>query len=163
MAEAGVVNVVTGYGETAGAALAAHPDVDKIAITGSAAVGSLIATAATGNLSLELGGKSLDIVLADADRSAAIAGVAGAVFFNQGECWVAGTRLYVQDSCYDEVGAGVAEIAKSIQVGDGLDLDTQMGPLVSAEQLATVTGYIESGCAEGAKILSGGARRGDRG
>jgi phenylacetaldehyde dehydrogenase len=170
MAEAGlpdgVVNVVTGYGETAGAALAAHADVDKIAFTGSTSVGRLIATAATGNLkkvSLELGGKSPDIVFADADRPAAITGVAGAVFFNQGECCVAGTRLYVQESCYDEVVAGVAEIAKSIQVGDGLDLDTQMGPLVSAEQLATVTGYIESGRADGAEILSGGARRGERG
>jgi phenylacetaldehyde dehydrogenase len=162
----GVVNVVTGYGETAGAALAAHPDVDKIAFTGSTAVGRLIATAATGNLkkvSLELGGKSADIVFADADHPAAITGAAGAVFFNQGECCVAGTRLYVQDSCYDELVAGVAEIAKSITVGDGLDLDTQMGPLVSAEQLATVTGYIESGRADGAEILSGGARRGERG
>jgi phenylacetaldehyde dehydrogenase len=110
----GVVNVVPGFGETAGAALAAHHDVDKIAFTGSTEVGKLIANAATGNLkkvSLELGGKSPNIVFDDAD-SAAIAGAASAIFFNHGQCCVAGSRLYVQQGSFDEVVNGVAEIAK---------------------------------------------------
>jgi phenylacetaldehyde dehydrogenase len=162
----GVVNVLPGYGETAGAALAAHPGVDKIAFTGSTAVGRMIATAATGNLkkvSLELGGKSPNIVFADADLPAAIAGAAGAVFFNQGECCIAGTRLYVHESVYDEVIAGVNAAARAISVGDGMDPGVQMGPLVSDEQLSTVTGYLESGRDEGATISAGGKRIGTGG
>jgi phenylacetaldehyde dehydrogenase len=170
MAEAGlpegVVNVVPGYGETAGAALAAHPGVDKIAFTGSTEVGRLIAKAATGNLkkvSLELGGKSPNIVFSSADRDAAIIGAAGAIFFNQGECCVAGSRLYVQADCFDEVVAGVAEIAKSVRLGNGLDETTQMGPLVSNDQLARVTGYLDSGREQGADVVTGGRRAGARG
>src|SRR5499425_991750 len=169
MAEAGlpegVVNVVTGFGETAGAALAAHDDVDKVAFTGSTGVGKLIVAAATGNLkkvSLELGGKSPNIVFNDADP-AAIEGAANAIFFNHGQCCVAGSRLYVQRGRFDEVVDGVAEIAKSIKLGPGLDEGTQMGPLVSDEQLRRVTGYVESGRSEGATALSGGGRHGDRG
>ena len=169
MAEAGlpegVVNVVTGFGETAGAALAAHDDVDKVAFTGSTGVGKLIVAAATGNLkkvSLELGGKSPNIVFNDADP-AAIEGAANAIFFNHGQCCVAGSRLYVQQDRFDEVVDGVAEIAKSIKLGPGLEPGTQMGPMVSGEQLRTVTGYIDSGKAEGATALSGGGRFGDRG
>ena len=169
MAEAGlpegVVNVVTGFGETAGAALAAHEDVDKVAFTGSTGVGKLIVAAATGNLkkvSLELGGKSPNIVFNDADP-AAIEGAANAIFFNHGQCCVAGSRLYVQQDRFDEVVDGVAEIAKSIKLGPGLEPGTQMGPMVSGEQLRTVTGYIDSGKAEGATALSGGGRFGDRG
>ena len=169
MAEAGlpegVVNVVTGFGETAGAALAAHEDVDKVAFTGSTGVGKLIVAAATGNLkkvSLELGGKSPNIVFNDADP-AAIEGAANAIFFNHGQCCVAGSRLYVQQDRFDEVVDGVAEIAKSIKLGPGLEPGTQMGPMVSGEQLRTVTGYIDSGKAEGATALSGGRRFGDRG
>ena len=161
----GVVNVVPGYGETAGAALAAHHDVDKVAFTGSTEVGKLIANAATGNLkkvSLELGGKSPNVVFDDADDSA-IAGAAGAIFFNHGQCCVAGSRLYVQRGRFDEVVDGVAQIAKSIKLGPGLEQDTQMGPLVSDEQLRRVTGYVDSGIAEGATALSGGGRHGDRG
>ena len=161
----GVVNVVPGFGETAGAALAAHHDVDKIAFTGSTEVGKLIANAATGNLkkvSLELGGKSPNVVFDDADDSA-IAGAASAIFFNHGQCCVAGSRLYVQQGRFDEVVDGVAEIAKSIKLGPGLEQDTQMGPLVSDEQLRRVTGYVDSGIAEGATALSGGGRHGDRG
>jgi len=161
----GVVNVVPGFGETAGAALAAHHDVDKVAFTGSTEVGKLIANAATGNLkkvSLELGGKSPNVVFDDADASA-IAGAAGAIFFNHGQCCVAGSRLYVQQGRFDEVVDGVAEIAKSIKLGPGLEQDTQMGPLVSDEQLRRVTGYVDSGIAEGATALSGGGRHGDRG
>jgi phenylacetaldehyde dehydrogenase len=161
----GVVNVVPGFGETAGAALAAHHDVDKVAFTGSTEVGKLIANAATGNLkkvSLELGGKSPNVVFDDADDSA-IAGAAGAIFFNHGQCCVAGSRLYVQRGRFDEVVDGVAQIAKSIKLGPGLEQDTQMGPLVSDEQLRRVTGYVDSGIAEGATALSGGGRHGDRG
>ncbi len=170
MAEAGVpdgvVNVVPGFGETAGAALAAHHDVDKVAFTGSTEVGKLIANAATGNLkkvSLELGGKSPNIVFDDADPSSAIAGAASAIFFNHGQCCVAGSRLYVQEGSFDEVVDGVAEIAKSIKLGPGLEPGTQMGPLVSDEQLRRVTGLVNSGIAEGARALSGGGRHGNRG
>ena len=161
----GVVNVVPGYGETAGAALAAHHDVDKVAFTGSTEVGKLIVAAAAGNLkkvTLELGGKSPNIVFDDADP-AAITGAANAIFFNHGQCCVAGSRLFVQENRFDEVVDGVAEIAKSIKLGSGLDEGTQMGPLVSDEQLRRVTGYLESGKADGATAVTGGGRFGDRG
>ena len=161
----GVVNVVTGFGETAGAALAAHNDVDKVAFTGSTEVGKLIARAATGNLkkvSLELGGKSPNVVFDDADPSA-IEGAANAIFFNHGQCCVAGSRLYVQQGRFDEVVDGVAEIAKSIKLGPGMEQGTQMGPMVSDEQMRRVTGLVDSGIAEGATALSGGGRHGTRG
>jgi len=161
----GVVNVVTGFGETAGAALAAHPLVDKIAFTGSTEVGKLIVQAAAGNLkkvTLELGGKSPNIVFEDASPEA-VAGAANAIFFNHGQCCVAGSRLFVQQSRFDEVVAGVAEIAKSIRLGPGMEEGTQMGPLVSDEQLRRVTGYLESGRADGATAVTGGARFGDKG
>jgi phenylacetaldehyde dehydrogenase len=162
----GVVNVVPGYGETAGAALSAHPDVDKVAFTGSTEVGKLIAIAATGNLkkvTLELGGKSPNIVFADADLDAAAAGAAMAIFFNHGQCCVAGSRLYIERPVYDRVLAGVAEEAKKISVGHGLDERSGMGPLVSQEQLDRVTGYIKSGLDEGARAHIGGKRVGERG
>ncbi|AFY75640.1 NAD-dependent aldehyde dehydrogenase [Pleurocapsa sp. PCC 7327] len=162
----GVVNIVTGYGETAGAALAAHPDVDKVAFTGSTEVGKLIVQAAASNLkkvSLELGGKSPNIVLKDADLATAIAGAANAIFFNHGQCCCAGSRLYVERSIFDRVVEGVAEQAKKIQVGPGLDPNTEMGPLVSDEQLDRVCGYLRSGIAEGAKAVTGGQRLGDLG
>ncbi|MDX6342136.1 MAG: phenylacetaldehyde dehydrogenase [Trebonia sp.] len=161
----GVVNVVTGFGETAGAALAAHPLVDKVAFTGSTEVGRLIVHAAAGNLkkvSLELGGKSPNIVFDDASPEA-VAGAANAIFFNHGQCCVAGSRLYVQQSRFDEVVEGVAEIAKSIKLGPGMNADTQMGPLVSDEQLRRVTGYLESGKLDGATAVTGGGRIGDTG
>jgi phenylacetaldehyde dehydrogenase len=160
----GVFNIVTGYGD-AGAALAAHPDVDKVAFTGSTEVGKEIVHAAAGNLkkvTLELGGKSPNVVYADADIDKAIAGSAHAIFFNQGECCVAGSRLYVEESVYDQVVEGVAEQARNIKVGNGLDESTNMGPLVSAEQFDRVTGYISSGRDDGANII-GGDRVGDRG
>ena len=170
MAEAGVpdgvVNVVTGFGETAGAPLAAHDDVDKIAFTGSTEVGKLIVEAATGNLkkvTLELGGKSPNVVFADADPEASVAGAANAIFFNHGQCCIAGSRLFVEQERFDDVVGGVAEIAKSIKVGDGFSADTQMGPLISDEQLAKVTGYLESGRADGAEVVTGGARLGEQG
>jgi len=161
----GVVNVVTGFGETAGAALAAHPLVDKVAFTGSTEVGKLIVHAAAGNLkkvTLELGGKSPNIVFDDASPEA-VEGAANAIFFNHGQCCVAGSRLYVQQGRFDEVVEGVAQIAKSIKLGPGMDAGTQMGPLVSDEQLRRVTGYLESGRADGATAITGGGRWGDSG
>jgi phenylacetaldehyde dehydrogenase len=162
----GVVNVVTGFGEETGAPLAAHPDVDKVAFTGSTEVGKLILQAAAGNLkkvSLELGGKSPNVVYADADLETAIPGAANAIFFNHGQCCAAGSRLFVEQSVYDDVVAGVADHARSIQVGPGLDPATQMGPLVSQEQLDRVTGFLASGETEGAETVTGGRRHGDRG
>ena len=149
---AGVVNILTGFGETAGAALAAHDLVDKVAFTGSTEVGKLIVHAATGNLkkvSLELGGKSPVIVFPDADVSKAIPGVASAIFFNHGQCCCAGSRLFVHRKIYDEVVDGVAAIASKIKMGPGLDPSTEMGPLVSEEQFARVSRYIGEGEREG--------------
>ena len=162
----GVVNIVTGFGETAGAALAAHPGVDKVAFTGSTEVGKLIVHAAAGNLkkvSLELGGKSPNVVLSDADPDLAAAGAAHAIFFNHGQCCVAGSRLYVHKSIFDRVVEGVAAAAKGLRVGHGFDPATEMGPLVSEEQLQRVCGYLESGRAEGARAVAGGGRKGDKG
>jgi phenylacetaldehyde dehydrogenase len=161
----GVVNVVPGFGETAGAALAAHDDVDKVAFTGSTEVGKLIVQAAAGNLkklTLELGGKSPNIVFDDADTGA-VEGAANAIFFNHGQCCVAGSRLFVQEDRFDEVVNGVAEIAKGIKLGPGMESGTQMGPLVSEEQFQRVTGFLESGRQDGATTLAGGGRFGDRG
>jgi phenylacetaldehyde dehydrogenase len=162
----GVVNIVPGYGETAGAALAAHPDVDKIAFTGSTEVGKLIVHAATGNLkkvSLELGGKSPNVVFKDADLDAAIPGSASAIFFNHGQCCCAGSRLYVEKPVFDRVVEGVAAEARKINVGSGLDPESSMGPLVSEEQMNRVCGYMESGLSEGAKAVVGGHKKGDKG
>jgi phenylacetaldehyde dehydrogenase len=162
----GVVNIVPGYGETAGAALAAHPDVDKIAFTGSTEVGKLIVQAAAGNLkkvSLELGVKSPNIVLPDADMENAIPGAASAIFFNHGQCCCAGSRLYVDKDSFDRVVDGVAQYADNIHVGPGLEPSSDMGPLVSDEQLNRVCGYLESGLSEGAKAVTGGSRLGDKG
>lgn len=157
---AGVVNVVTGDGE-AGAALAEHPDVDKISFTGSTETGRHIIRASAGNikkLTLELGGKSPDIVFADADLDQAVPGAAMAAFVNSGQACSAGTRLYVQRSVYDEFTEKVAAYAKTLKVGLSLDPETDLGPLVSAEQLDRVSGYLTAGHNEGAHALSGGAR-----
>jgi len=161
-----VVNIVPGYGETAGAALAAHPDVDKVAFTGSTEVGKLILAAAAGNLkkvSLELGGKSPNIVCKDSDLEASIPGVASAIFFNHGQCCCAGSRLFVEKGVFDKVVTGVADEAKKIKVGPGMDPATQMGPLVSDEQQRRVLGYLESGFSDGAKAVAGGRKLGDKG
>lgn len=155
----GVVNIVTGFGETAGAPLAAHSGVDKIAFTGSTEVGKLIVDAAKGNLkkiTLELGGKSPNVVFADADIQGAIEGAANAIFFNQGQVCCAGSRLYVQGNAYDEVVAGVAEIAATMVIGDGRNPATAMGPLVSSEQLNRVSSYVRGGLADGATAAAGG-------
>jgi phenylacetaldehyde dehydrogenase len=129
-------------------------------------VGKMIVHAAAGNLkkvTLELGGKSPNIVFSDMDPELAIAGAANAIFFNHGQCCVAGSRLFVQEDSFDQVVNGVVEVAKSIKLGDGMDPDTQMGPLVSDEQLQRVTGFLDSGRQEGATALTGGHRSGNRG
>jgi phenylacetaldehyde dehydrogenase len=157
----GVLNVVTGSGSEAGAAIAAHPGVDKVAFTGSAEVGRLVTTAALGNLkkvSLELGGKSPHIVLPDADPAAVAAAAADGIFFNQGQTCTAGSRLYVHADIYDEVLSALVEHAGRIVVGPGHDPGTQMGPLVSDRQLQTVTAYVSSGLEQGAVLATGGAR-----
>jgi phenylacetaldehyde dehydrogenase len=155
----GVVNVVTGFGEP-GAALAAHHDVNKVAFTGSTEVGRLIVKAAAGNLkkvSLELGGKSPNVIFDDADVDAAIAGAAAGIFFNQGEVCSAGSRLYVQNEQFDRVVEGVSNAAKAIKIGRGLDPETEMGPLVSQEQFDRVTGYLRLGTEQGATAKVGGS------
>jgi len=162
----GVVNIVTGMGD-AGAAIAAHEDVDKVAFTGSTEVGKMIAQAAgktnLKKVTLELGGKSPNVVFKDADMSVAIPGAAHGIFFNHGQCCNAGSRLYIQREAYDEVLEGVAERAKSIKVGSGLDSEATMGPLISEEQFEKVLGYVEEGQQEGAEAYVGGGRVGDRG
>ncbi|UUY03909.1 aldehyde dehydrogenase family protein [Svornostia abyssi] len=162
----GVVNIVTGFGE-AGAALAAHNDVDKVAFTGSTEVGKLIVGAAgTSNLkklTLELGGKSPNVVYADSDLETTIPGAAMSIFFNHGQCCAAGSRLFVEHKVYDEVLQGISDIAKAMKVGNGFDSETEMGPLVSQEQLDRVTGFLDAGAAEGACAVAGGKRVGDKG
>ncbi|MGC1781745.1 MAG: aldehyde dehydrogenase family protein [Acidobacteriaceae bacterium] len=158
---AGVVNIVSGFGETAGAALAVHSKVDKIAFTGSTEVGKIILGSAVGNLkkvSLELGGKSPNIIFADTDLGAAVQGGSNAIFFNHGQCCTAGSRLFIEKKIFDNVVAGIAERANLIKVGAGLDPSTEMGPLVSKEQLTRVCGYLESGFKEGARALAGGSK-----
>jgi phenylacetaldehyde dehydrogenase len=155
----GVVNIITGNGETAGAALVAHPDVNKVAFTGSTSVGKIINKAATDTLkrvSLELGGKSPVIVLPDANIPAVAGGAAQAIFFNSGQVCTAGSRLYVHEKIFDQVLEGVSAAANSIKIGPGLDPTTQMGPLVSDEQQQRVMDYIKSGRAEGASVMAGG-------
>ncbi|HXH02029.1 MAG TPA: aldehyde dehydrogenase family protein [Candidatus Competibacteraceae bacterium] len=157
---AGVVNVVTGYGHEAGAALARHPGIDKVAFTGSTEVGKLIGQAALDNMtrfSLELGGKSPVIVLEDMDPAQAAAGAAGAIFFNQGQVCTAGSRLYVQRRRFAAVTEALAELAAGMRIGPGLDPANQINPLVSKRQQERVCGYIELGLAQGARTLCGGA------
>ena len=157
----GVVNIVTGIGEVAGAAVAAHPDIDKVAFTGSLETGRHIVQASAGNmkrLTMELGGKSPNIVFADADLAAAIPGSAMAVFMNCGQVCSAGSRLFVEDTIYDEVVEGVASVGSQLRIGPGSDLNTELGPLVSQQQLSRVLGYLEVGRDEGAHSVAGGGR-----
>lgn len=158
---AGVVNIVTGPGESAGAALASHMDVDKLAFTGSHVTGQKIVQASAGNLkrlTLELGGKSPDIVFADADLDLAAPGAAMGVFINSGQVCSAGTRLFVERKIYDEFVERVAKVGKELRVGQPMDPNTQIGPLVSSAQLERVTGYFEIGRNEGARPLAGAQR-----
>jgi phenylacetaldehyde dehydrogenase len=156
----GVVNIITGSGPVAGAALAKHPDVDKVAFTGSTTVGKSIVHAAAGNLKrlqLELGGKSPVLVYPDADIDATIAGVANGIFWNNGQCCGAGTRLYVHEKVYDKIVSGIASVADGIKLGDSLGSDTEMGPLISALQLDRVATYVAQGLEEGAELVTGGS------
>lgn len=160
----GVVNIVTGFGETAGAALAAHPDVDKIAFTGSTEVGKKIVQASAGNLkkvTLELGGKSPNIIFPDADLKYAVRGALNAIFFNQGEVCTAGSRLFVHKSVYDEVLSNLTAMSSKMKLGPGIDPGTDIGPVVSQQQLERVSHYIATGKQEGARITTGGNRAGD--
>ncbi|MBL8201023.1 MAG: aldehyde dehydrogenase family protein [Chromatiales bacterium] len=157
----GVVNIVPGYGEPAGAALAAHPDVDKVAFTGSSEVGRKILQAAAGNLkrvSLELGGKNPFIVFPDADLERAIEAAARSAFFLQGQNCQSASRLFVHEDVLERFVAGVAAAARGLQIGPGWDPATRIGPLVSAGHLDRVQGYVASGVQEGAELVTGGAR-----
>ncbi|CAN5678399.1 aldehyde dehydrogenase family protein [soil metagenome] len=158
---AGVLNVVPGFGETAGAALVRHPDVDKIAFTGSTQVGKIIQREAAGSLkriSLELGGKSPNIVLADADIDAAVKGAVMGIFYNTGQACTAGSRLLVEETIHQEFMEKLVSRARGMTPGDPFDSKTRMGPLVSQEQLDRVLGYIEKGREEGADLVLGGDR-----
>jgi phenylacetaldehyde dehydrogenase len=157
---AGVINILNGVGEIAGAALARHPDIDKIAFTGSTEVGRSVIHAASGNLkkvSLELGGKSPVVVFPDANLARAIPGVAQAAFFLQGQNCMAGSRILVHSDIYDQVVEGVAAFAKALPIGPGLDPDSFIGPLISARHRDRVLGYIASGLMDGARLVAGGA------
>ena len=163
----GVLNVVPGFGPTAGAALSGHLDVDKVAFTGEHTTGAIIMEAAAKSnlkrISLELGGKSPNIIFADADLDAAIEGAYFGLFFNQGQCCCAGSRLFVEERVHDQLVEKLVKRAKGQQVGDPFDPGTTQGPQVSQEQCDRILGYVEAGKREGAKLLTGGNRLGSRG
>jgi aldehyde dehydrogenase (NAD+) len=163
----GVINVVPGYGPTAGAAISGHMDIDKVAFTGEYTTGGLIMEAAAKSnlkrVSLELGGKSPNVVFADADLDAAVEGAYFGLFFNQGQCCCAGSRLFVENSIHDKFVEKVVHKAKRQKVGDPFDPETTQGPQVSQEQFDRIMGFIESGKKEGARLLTGGNRVGRQG
>jgi aldehyde dehydrogenase (NAD+) len=163
----GVLNVVPGYGPTAGAALSAHMDVDKVAFTGEYTTGQIIMEAAAKSnlkrVTLELGGKSPNVIFADADLDAAVEGSFFGLFFNQGQCCCAGSRLFVEDEVHDQFVEKIVKRAKSYKVGDPFEAGTEQGPQVSQEQCDRVMGFIEAGKKEGAKLLTGGKRVGGKG
>jgi phenylacetaldehyde dehydrogenase len=157
----GVLQVLSGTGPEAGAALVAHPGVDKVSFTGSTAVGREVVRNCAQDfkrVTVELGGKSPNIVFADADLPKAIAGAVQAAFFNAGQVCYAGTRLYVEASVYEQVLQGLVTAASGLKLGDPFALDTQVGPLVSAAQLSRVLGFVDAGRSEGARVLYGGSR-----
>jgi aldehyde dehydrogenase (NAD+) len=163
----GVLNVVPGFGPTAGAALSSHKDVDKVAFTGEYTTGQIVMEAAARSnlkrVSLELGGKSPNVVFADADLDAAVDGAYFGLFFNQGQCCCAGSRLFVEEKVHDQLVEKLVKKAKSQRVGDPFDTDTTQGPQVSQEQFDRVMGFIDAGKKEGAKLLTGGNRVGGKG
>lgn len=162
----GVFNIVPGFGRSAGQALVDHPDVDKVTFTGSPAVGRQILAGAAGNLkrvTLELGGKSANVIFADADLDAAVKAAASGIFFNTGQVCSAGSRVLVQDAVYDEVVARLAARAKAVRVGAPSDRSTAMGPIVSQAQMQRVLDYVDIGVREGATLVTGGSRVGNRG
>ena len=162
----GVINVVPGFGPTAGAAIVKHPGIDKVAFTGSGETAQIIMRQAADQLkrlTFELGGKSPNIVFADADLAAAAHGAHVGIHLNQGQCCCAGSRLFVEDSIYDEFVAKVVEMSRVRRVGDPFDPATEQGPQVDRAQFDKIMGYIEQGKAEGATCATGGGRHGDRG
>jgi len=163
----GVINVVPGYGPTAGAAVSSHMDIDKVAFTGEYLTGQIVSEAAAKSnlkrVSLELGGKSPNVVFADSDLDAAVEGAYFGLFFNQGQCCCAGSRLFVEEKIHDQLVDKLIKKAKSQKVGDPFEPGTTQGPQVSQEQCDRIMGYIEAGKKEGAKLLTGGRRLGERG
>ena len=163
----GVINIISGFGRTAGAAIASHMDVDKVAFTGSTLVGrQILKASAASNLkkvTLELGGKSPNIVFNDADIDNAISWVNFGIFFNHGQCCCAGSRIYVQEGIYDKFIARFKERAQANKVGDPFQADTFQGPQVSKLQFDRIMGYIDAGKKAGAKVETGGERHGDTG
>ncbi len=162
----GVINMIPGYGETAGAALVRHPDVDKIAFTGHVETAKIIQKSAADTLkrcTFELGGKSPNVIFADADLSDAVAGAFHAIYFHGGQCCTAGSRLFVEEKVHREFVSLLAEKAKQRRIGDPLDQDTEQGPQVSQEQLDKILGYVKIGKEQGGKLVVGGNRVGDKG
>jgi phenylacetaldehyde dehydrogenase len=162
----GVLNVLPGFGARTGQALTEHPGIDKVSFTGSTATGGRIMDAAKGNMkrvTLELGGKSANIIFADADIKKAIKGSSDGIFFNAGQACAAGSRLYVHEDVYDEFMAGLTEMANNIKVGDGFDPTSEIGPLASQQHFDRVSGYLRDGVSEGGRALTGGGRVGDKG
>ena len=163
---AGVINIINGFGETAGAAMCSHPDIDKIAFTGHVDTAKIIQKACAETLkrtTFELGGKSPNVIFADCNMDDAVAGAFHAIYFHGGQCCTAGSRLFVEEKIRDEFVSRLAEKAKQRKVGDPLDPKTHQGPQVSQEQLDKILGYVDLGQKQGAKLLTGGKRVGDRG
>ncbi len=162
----GVINIVNGFGETAGAPLVAHPGVDKIAFTGEGSTGKIIVRSAIETMkrvTLELGGKSPNIVLEDADLDAAVDGALLGIYLNQGQCCCAGSRLFVQESVHDEFVAKLAAKVRERRIGDPSDPRTEQGPQVDRAQFDKILSYIEKGKSGGARVVTGGERHGDKG
>jgi aldehyde dehydrogenase (NAD+) len=162
----GVINVVPGYGPTAGAAVVKHPDIDKVAFTGEYRTAQIImrdASQTLKRLTFELGGKSPNIVFADADLNAAAAGSHFGLYFNQGQCCCAGSRVFVEEKVYDKFVDKIVKMNKSRRIGNPLDPETEQGPQVDKDQFDKIMHYIEVGKSEGAECLTGGQRHGDRG
>jgi aldehyde dehydrogenase (NAD+) len=163
----GVINVVPGFGPTAGAAITSHMDIDKVAFTGEGSTGQLVMQAAAKSnlkrVSLELGGKSPNVVFADADLDAAVEGAYFGLFFNQGQCCCAGSRLFVEEKIHDAFVEKLVARAKKQRIGDPFDMATTQGPQISQEQCDRIMGYIDIGISEGANLLSGGKRVGNKG
>jgi aldehyde dehydrogenase (NAD+) len=163
---AGVINVLNGYGETTGAAMVAHPDIDKIAFTGHYETAKIIQKSAADTLkrcTFELGGKSPNVIFADADMNTAVDGAFHAIYFHGGQCCTAGSRLFVEEKIHHEFVSRLAEKAKQRKLGNPLEPTTEQGPQVSQEQMAKILGYVELGQKQGAKLVVGGKRHGDQG
>jgi aldehyde dehydrogenase (NAD+) len=162
----GVINLINGFGETAGAAMVVHPDIDKIAFTGHVDTAKIIQKAAAETLkrtTFELGGKSPNVIFADADLDEAVAGAFHAIYFHGGQCCTAGSRLFVESHIHEEFVERLAEKVKCRRVGNPLDPQTEQGPQVSQEQMDKILGYVKLGEEQGAKLLTGGERVGTKG